>query len=222
MRGRYEDVKGTDRVSSRTVTLVADEVADLDLTLPKPVTQSVRLIDNDGDPIAGVAIGPWFMQTIGQPFRYGGKRTDAHGRFVLDEFAPGVEAGFNTDAVDGYTSLETPGVKGEPGEVFAEQVVILDRLQGRVSGIVVDNNENPVGDGSFFLRSRYDDGKRATQLVQTEPNGAFSWVVGRPGQGFVLDIANNGGDSRIKWTSKPMEIRPGETVNLGRITASPQ
>ena len=205
---------------SRQVELGADENKEIDVTLPESVTMSVRLVDDEGNPVVGVAIGPWYMRPSGDPFRYGGgNRTDKSGRFELEDFMPGVESGFNTGVVDGYTQLDTEGVIGEPGQVFPEVTVVLDKLRGSVKATIVDADGNPTRQQSLFVRTRYDDGKHAVQLYDTDSNGELTAVVGRPGREFTLSLQNNGGRYACRWTSLSMEISPDETRDLGRIVS---
>ncbi len=200
------------------IVVAPGETKKLDMALPEPVTMSIRLVDDDGRPVAGAPIGPWYLQANGQPFQYGGHKTDGEGRFRFTEFMPGVKSGFGTGCTTGYTQLEDAGVVCERGKTHPERTLVIEALRGRVTGRAVNSGGTPIRKQSFFIRTFYDDGKRAVQLGTTDLQGNFDWAVGRPGQNFTLDLANNGGAHAYRWSSRSLTVGPEENLELGQIT----
>lgn len=198
--------------------LADGETKEFDVTLPEPVSMSIRLVDEEGKPTARVPVGPWYMRAGGAPFRYGGNSTDKDGRFALSDFMPGVRSGFNMGAFSGYTQFEHEGVIGERGEICPERTFVLVKLQGKVKGIVLDSKGIPVKNQKFFALTQYDDGKRAVQLGTTDNSGHFAWVVGRSGKSFTLELRSSGGPIQYSWTSESLETARDGIIDLGKIT----
>jgi subtilisin family serine protease len=214
----HGELVGADMVFFQEVTLAAGEEKELNLSLPEPWTASIRVVDQNGKPVSGAAVGPWYLQASGQPFRYGGHTTDAEGRFAFAEFVPGVKSGFNNDCADGYTQMVDEGVAGESGQVFPEKTLVVQKLQGKVNGQLVGLAGEPVPNQNFFVRSFFEDGLQAVQLLDTSAEGSFDWVVARPGQRFHLEISNNGGLKEGAWKTGTLILTdPSQVLDLGQL-----
>jgi len=204
------------------VRLNKGNVKDIVLTLPEPFTMSVRVVDSDGRPIPEMGIGPCIRRHDGRWFKEKGYKTDQYGRFVFSEFAPGVESGFHTYVDDGYTTAESAKIVGEPGTVYPEETIVLYKLSGSVTGTVVGQDGKPIRRRTLYIEVRFDDGLYALLQTRTDSDGVFTKEVGLPGRKATLTLRRSsrtkGGD---QWTSEPIEIVLGETVDLGKIVLAP-
>ncbi|MCC6488889.1 MAG: hypothetical protein IT364_15425 [Candidatus Hydrogenedentes bacterium] len=181
-------------------------------------TASIRIVDTDKQPVVGAAIGPWISQAGGSPVRYGGYATDAEGRFTFAEFPAGVVCGFNTDHINGYTSVSTEGFVGNGGDELPEMTVVVEKLKGDVKGVALDTRGQWMSDQQLIVEVFYDDGKKAVLLGQTSPTGRFKFTAGRLGHKLQLAIRANGEPyHNYRWTSDALQLKPDATMDLGDL-----
>ncbi len=105
-----------------TITVEPGTEHAVDLTFLDPVTRTVLVIDEFGEPIAEAKVG--YNET-----NYGwgmGWKTDENGRFTYRGVRPYVEAHLTVYVPSsGYKRGQTEAFAAEPGEVFEEEVVVL-------------------------------------------------------------------------------------------------
>ena len=181
-------------------------------------TASIRIVDTDRKPVADAAIGPWISQPGSPPMRYGGHATDSEGRFTFTEFPAGVVCGFNTDHINGYTSVDTEGFVGNGGDDLPEITVVVDKLKGDVKGVALDTRGQWMSDQQLIVEVFYDDGKKAVLLSQTSPTGRFKFAAGRPEHKLKLAIRANGKPfHNYRWNSDVLQLPPDATTDLGDL-----
>ena len=105
--------------------LKAKRAAKLDLSLPAPHTRALRVVDQDGRPVAGCIVDVREHAAGNSSSWRHPEVTDADGRAVLGGLAPGV-------LMDCLFRQETEGRSGEslryeaePGEIVEEETVVV-------------------------------------------------------------------------------------------------
>ncbi|MCC6694701.1 MAG: tetratricopeptide repeat protein [Candidatus Hydrogenedentes bacterium] len=185
-------------------------------------TATIRIVDTDKQPIVDAAIGPWISRAGIPPMRYGGHFTDSEGRFTFTEFPAGVVCGFNTDHLNGYTSVDTEGFVGNGGDELPEMTVVVEKLKGDVKGVALDTRGQWMSDQQLLVEVFYDDGKKAVLLGQTSPTGRFKFTAGRPNHKLQLAIRANGKPyHNYRWNSDVLLLEPDATMDLGDLAFFP-
>jgi protocatechuate 3,4-dioxygenase beta subunit len=188
----------------------------------KAVSIRGRVIDPNGNPVAGVTVGPAKTGTgnsITGDTRYS-VRTESDGTFHI-RLPASNNSKYNLVAHDGGYQEWRNWANGvgevlttRPGEELADVVLQLTR-PGAVRGKVVDGDGKPVRNHRVrtqpadYLENRYYDPE-----TRTNENGEFELKFVRPGEHFVQAdpfwLVDNEAESEA---SKRITVKPGETVD---------
>ncbi len=216
----YMDLGAEEESYAQQFTWRAGKRLRFDFTLPDPFTQSIRLIDPEGNPVENAELDLVYGGTI---FKSG--RTDREGRYSWEGFAPGYPAFFKI-AKAGYSTTETIALSGEPGRNYPELPVTLYRAGG-VEGWVVDENGQPIANAEVYLSFEADDAiwisgqettNRMSTRVQTASDGGFVWLEGVPAVPGVVTVSfhDEAYGSQVS-EGVVVECIPSFVLNLGAL-----
>ncbi len=181
---------------SDTVTL-PEERAALSFTLSRGLTVGARLIDEAGDPVAGVTLQlrPDHRDTDRLTSRWGSGRleaeSDADGRLAIEALSEGLYI-VTVDAPEHYADLE-------PLEISAGTVDLGDLQLNRgqaVAGIVTEADGAPVSGARIYLHgTRTPSGPTKTssfisRQAQTQNDGSFR-IGGLPEGRYRVQITDS-------------------------------
>lgn len=213
----------------KKVTVVGGEILTVDMEVPSGLDVHGVVVDENAGPIADaeVVIGDW-GQAIGVVMA----RTDEYGKFAIRDLATNCMIGAR--AAGRAPSL----MKAMTGSVGAEAQVrlVLDKIGARLTGIVLDENEQPVV-GAFVRAGEatyrvipFPDGSSGTDAVPagqaTDENGRFSFDA-LPPETIKFSVRSSGHAPYVQKVALragatehlTIHIKTGVTIR-GRVTMS--
>lgn len=188
--------------------------AYVDLTMPDPVTISVRVVDSHGDPLAGVdamTVAGWWS---GQPPTR--TTTDDRGLFSWSGHVPYVESHLKFRHKGYVTTYSTP-IAGEPGHVFPEERIVMYETSG-IEGIAIAADGEPLVNAPLRLTVYYGVDDELTTEVLTDAAGNF--VVADRIPATVANIVvtlNDQHNEILSWHTESIAFLPAQVTMLGEI-----
>ncbi|MFC1735092.1 sigma-70 family RNA polymerase sigma factor [Candidatus Hydrogenedentota bacterium] len=208
------------------VSLIPGDEKEIDFTLIEPVTISLRIVDTDGNGIAGAKVGLRVRQkprpgATAMGGKSQGGQADENGYFHCASFCPDVEYELRLTHPGYSPILLGPYIAG-PGDIFEEEVVLS--RSAVITGIALYDQGAPIVERSFYA-SVYDERNQMIHvaIVMTDSNGYFSIgeaVGGRTARLKLATIVNK--EVLFQWSSDLVHWPPGETVDLGEIVLQPK
>lgn len=186
---------------------------EITLNLPEPQSFSVRVVDPDGEPVAGAAV-QFRMEGLSGIGTFG--VTNSEGR--LDKpvlLAPGCGAQVCV-AKKGYatawgTVLDDQG----PGMVHPEELLVLWPGAG-FEGDLVDSDGNPLPDTALTMTVTNSEGRVWPFGASTDASGHFT--IGDQAPADVVDISISGEDGGTQvWSAEGVVLQEGGILDMGEI-----
>jgi RNA polymerase sigma factor (sigma-70 family) len=200
---------------------------EINLKLPDPFTLSIKVTDENGEPIQAADVS-WLRTTPMGNSMYGSGKTDEEGRHSND-FFPELDSHFYIEA-KGYAPTRSEIIAGLSGETYPEETIVLYETGG-VEGLVVDSQGTPVSNAQLLIAQRAE-----AVLVQYKMFGDSDFLSTTTGQNGAFAIGDGfpavHGDLHIKirledgqWvdltTIENFDIPTRYVANIGTITFIP-
>ncbi len=166
------------------VAVTTGDEREVNFILPDNFTLPIRVVDPDGNPVH-YAKANWYRNTPNGTGTYGSGQTDAEGRHT-SEFVPNLESWYYVQK-EGYTSVRSTPIIGEPAEEYPEETLLL-YPSGGIEGILVDTNGQPLSNARIKIAHRAE-GVKVDQVsyinvdslnTTTDANGTFTIGDGFP------------------------------------------
>lgn len=210
------------------VTVGIGDEREVNFKLPDSCTLAIRVIDSNGNPIQG-AKANWYRNTPNGTGTYGSGQTDTEGHHT-SEFVPNVESWFYVQK-EGYTSVRSTPIVGEPAEAYPEETVVL-YPSGGIEGVLVDTNGQPLSNARIKVAHRAE-GVKVDQIsyanvdslsTTTDANGAFAMGDGFPAvTGDVhIEMQLDNNDWSQLTIIENVDVLPRHVTHIGTALIPPQ
>ena len=202
---------------ARTVELRSGQDNVVDLELPEPWARSFRIVDDEGNPVAGARI---FVEehtaNSVSGHSYPGV-TAPDGRIRVTGLVPevGIQCSFSQD---GYVTGQSSEIVGQAGDAFPEETVVLYRPSG-LACTFVDGEDRPISDAMIILTVDYAEHGRIQIPVRTDATGYVEVEDDIPATTVVVEATLRGPNGeRTGYLGEPVECLAGHITDLGVIT----
>jgi hypothetical protein len=221
------------------------DVKNIVFKLEPGVVITGKVVDEDGDPLAGVSVQA-FIQLAGrvgaQYAPHGGAQTNDLGEFRIWGLEPGkylLEASpmntrgsangdvYLTEFYPGTTDVSqaTPIESRSGDSITGIDITLTPAQPGQISGQVIDGTTGtPVTGANLILQS--DSSVRTggfpgiiSVTLDWGPQGHFRMTSVAPGS-WIL-VANAGSDQTILYAEAPVNLSPGENLSGLQVTLMP-
>jgi hypothetical protein len=202
---------------ARTVELRIGQDNVVDLELPEPWSRSFRIVDDEGNPVAGVRISVEEHTANGVSGHSYPGVIGPDGRIRVTGLAPEVDIQCSFSQ-DGYVTSQSSEIVGQAGDDFPEETVVLYRPSG-IACTVVDGEGRPISDAMTILTVNYAEHSRKRIPVRTDAVGYVEVEKEIPATMVVIEVATLGvSGERTTYVGEPVECLTGHITDLGTIT----
>lgn len=219
------DLRQRDLIRARygkEVVYAPGREVELNFAVPDPFALSIQVVDVAGEPIADAQVTANRVLSPGSVTGFQQGRTDMEGRYAFDGFPPEYESWF-VIRKDGYVSMQSTPVVGEPGVDYPEEVVVL-HASGGVEGKIVDEQGKPVAFAPIKIMfdlaaSGLAPGVGDWVRTATDAKGVFAIAEGLPAVTgrLLIEIETDHG-----WKEAAVlpgvSVAPAAITNLGVLT----
>jgi len=190
---------------------------EVDLFVPEPWSIGIRVVDENGEPVAGAAVSRMggFSWSLG--------RTDEEGRFRYSGFAPAIGedipgVGWLVVSHPGYFQQESRHYRGQLGDVFPEETIVLYGSSG-ISGVALDAEGYPLDDCTVTVSMHYGNDREKVVKLLTNKDGLFRETACLPATTGSLDVRARVHrlDSTSTWRLESVQFFAGEVTDLGEV-----
>ena len=203
-----------------SVELSANEERELNFKLPDPFTQSIHVIDQQGNPVGGATVDRR-RKTPNGNISHGSGTTNAEGRYSHN-LVSNFEAWFDIHK-EGYIATHSTPIIGESCVVYPEETIIL-YATGGLEGQILLNENQPLANASIRITHYPTDVIPYMVLPQietaTDENGIFAMATefpALPGE-TVIEIPEGEKDWTEIATVPNIVIYPKEITNMGTLS----
>ena len=196
----------------REVNLTEGTDQTVDLELPDPITISIRVVDESGNPIKGAKIKQLNIMERDHGV------TDDMGCFSYTGFIPNtmgtIEGGRMEISSPGYFAEESRHYTGTPGQVFPEETIVL-YPEGEVTGRLILVDGTPLANGKLTTSANYGNGIHQVLDMVTDSRGQFRLKI--PATSLDLEGSLIPSNSPNSFSRTGLQCPAGQTLNLGDI-----
>jgi hypothetical protein len=192
------------------------EEIEVDLEVFEPIVVPIRVVDATGTPVRDIRSVVEITLPNGREIGMENSHSlDPDGRLELRFYVPVTELRLQVAALPQGPLTDAVKYTGEPGTVFPEKTVILDRTCDLLARFVAPGGK-PHAEAMVVVIADYGEGRTEQFLGPTDKEGVFS-AKGRLRAGhLVLEIRL---DNVITswWKSMPLDGPVDGTLDLGTV-----
>lgn len=208
----WYDLRWMMEKSGETVELTKGTTVNLDLVLADPLAVTIKAVDEQGNPVSGVAVWVGFAQSL---------FTNKEGVWQR-RLNPGSSHSI-TLKKEGYVASQARLLYwGEPGDVIDGAPTIMYRAAGGLEGTFVDTAGNVRPDTLLWGVAVTKDGREFFRETTTDGEGKFTFLnwppVGQYPQLFIARRTEPGGANHVAVLSD-LEFSENNVVMVGEVNA---
>jgi len=200
----------------KEIYLTSGEQHKVDLFVPEPWSIGIRVVDENGEPVAGADVrreGSGLSWPLGM--------TDGEGRFRYSGLTPTIGENISGDgwlvvSHPGYCEQESKHYRGQPRDVFPEETIVLYRSSG-VSGIALDPEGYPLDDCTLTITMHYGSDREKVVKLLTNKDGVFRETECLPATTGSLDVRARVHRLDSTLSLESVQFFAGEVTDLGEV-----
>jgi len=187
---------------------------EVDLTIFEPAVFSIRVLDQEGQPVKNIHGNLHVTFPNGQKMQSDAPRVlDDTGRTRFLLYFPATEFWYEISAHRNGPAAETGRYASIPGAALPEETIILPPACD-LEAALFDPSGEPCREERFSLRVIYHDGSRKNFSSRTDRQGRVELNGRIRAAAFVLEL--HSANSRFSWKSPSLDGR-ARKLDLGKV-----